>query len=311
MRWTTAQIPDLTGRTAVVTGANSGLGLESTRALANAGAHVVLAARNQEKAQAAVEEVRRGHAAASLEVVPLDLSSQESVAEAAATIDTAHERIDVLMLNAGVMAPPQATTADGHDEQLAANVLGHWSLLSRLLPTVVATPGARVVTLSSVAQHQGKPLDPTDPHLRQGSYDPWVMYGNTKLAMRHLAVGLDQRFRAAGVDAKAIVAHPGFTNSELQATTNQLGGGGWKGPFFHRMVERVGMSTADGALSQLRAATDPAAKGGTMYGPMFGTNGRPVVHPLVRRGADEAVRRLWEVCEAETGLLVDPAAARG
>ncbi|MBF4160389.1 SDR family NAD(P)-dependent oxidoreductase [Nocardioides acrostichi] len=304
MSWSTADIPDLTGRTAVVTGANGGLGLASTRALAAAGAHVVMAARNPQKAADAESDVRLSVPAASLEVVPLDLSDLSSVESAAARILQTCERIDVLMLNAGVMASPQETTVDGFDRQLGTNVLGHWALLARLLPLVVGTAGARVVTLSSIAQHQGRPLDVADPHQRDG-YDAWAMYGNTKLAMRHLGVGLDARFREAGLDARAVVAHPGLTNSELQATTAELGGGGWRGPFFQQVTERVGMSVPRGALSQLRAATDPSVRGGTMVGPRFGMAGSPVVHALVRRGSDGAVARLWEVCERETGLAVE------
>lgn len=307
MTWTTADVPDLTGRTAVVTGANGGLGLESARALAGAGAHVVMAARNQAKAAAAREDVLGSHPDASLEMVPLDLGSLASVAEAAEAITAAHDRVDVLMLNAGVMAVP-GTTEDGFDLQLGTNVLGHWALLSRLLPTVLRTPRARVVTLSSIAQHQGRAVDPADPH-RRGRQDPWLMYGTTKLAMRHLGVGLQRQLEAAGSDAVAVVAHPGLTNSDLQSTTHQAGGAGIQGPLWDRVSDWVGMSVPRGALSQLRAATDVGVPGGSMVAPLFALAGPPVRKPLVRPGTDEAVRRLWEVCERETGLAVDVRAA--
>ena len=277
MSWTTADIPDQTGRVALVTGANGGLGLESALALAGAGAHVVMAARDQAKAGAARERILAQHPDASLEVVELDLGSQASVARAA---------------------------EDGFDAQLATNVLGHWSLLCRLAPLVVATPGARVVTLSSIAQHQGRALDPADPHMSSG-YKPWQMYGNTKLAARHLAVGLQERFEAAGVDAIAVAAHPGLTDSDLQATTHALGGAGWQGPLWDRLSSWFGMSVPRGALSQLRAATEPGVRGGTLYGPLLAMAGRPVRRPLVRPGSADAVRRLFEVCERETGLTLD------
>lgn len=309
MTWTTADIPDLTGRTAVVTGANGGLGLESARALAGAGAHVVMAARNQAKAAAAREDVLDSHPGASLEVVPLDLGSLVSVAEAATAIAREHQQVDVLMLNAGVMAVP-GTTEDGFDLQLGTNVLGHWALLSHLLPTVLRTPRARVVTLSSIAQHQGRALDPADPHLR-AKPNPWAMYGNTKLAMRHLGVGLQRQLAAAGSDVAAVVAHPGLTNSDLQTTTHHAGGAGFQGPLFDRLSDWVGMSVPYGALSQLRAATDPSVPGGAMVGPLLGMAGPPVRKPLVRPGTDDAVRRLWEVCERETGLTVDVRGALG
>lgn len=308
LTWNLSKIPDLTGRVAVVTGANGGLGLESARALAGAGAHVVMAARNQEKAAAARVDVLASHPGASLEVVPLDLGSLASVSEAAGVIAGAHDRIDVLMLNAGVMAMP-GSTADGFDLQLGTNVLGHWALLSHLLPTVLRTPRARVVTLSSIAQHQGRALDPADPHLRAKA-DPWLMYGSTKLAMRHLAVGLQQQLDEAGSDVLAVVAHPGLTNSDLQTTTHHAGGAGFQGPLYDTLSDWIGMSVPYGALSQVRAATDPGVRGGTLYGPAFALAGPPVRRPLVRPGTEEAVRRLWQVCEQETGLRVDVASAR-
>lgn len=304
MSWTTADIPDQSGRTALVTGANGGLGLESARALAEAGAHVVMAARNQAKAADARAAILARHPAASVEVVELDLASQTSVARAADQVLSGHERLDVLMLNAGIMASPKVVTEDGFDAQLATNVLGHWSLVCQLAPLLVSTPGARVVTLSSVAQHQGRPLDPRDPH-QASSYKPWLMYGDTKLAMRHLAVALQQRFEAAGVDAIAVGAHPGLTNSDLQATTHAAGGAGIQGPIWDALSSWFGMSVPRGALSQLRAATEPGVRGGSYYGPLLAIAGPPVRKPLVRPGSAGAVRRLLTVCEQETGLALD------
>lgn len=308
MSWSTKDIPDLHGKTAVVTGANGGLGLASAKALAGHGAHVVMAARNQTKAASARDEILAAHPDASLEIVELDLGSLASVKAAADAIAAKHTRIDILMCNAGVMAMPQGTTEDGFDTQMGTNVLGHWALLSHLLPIVVATPGARVVTLSSTAQHMGRAIDPADPHLRK-NFDAWRMYGNTKLAMRHLAVGLQEQFERAGVDAKALSAQPGLTNSDLQTTTHAEGGAGPMGAFFEWQTKTMGMSTERGALSQLRAATDPKAPGGGFYGPLFVTNGPPVRKPLVRPGSDAAVKALWQVAERETGLKVDVAAA--
>ncbi|WP_374157891.1 SDR family NAD(P)-dependent oxidoreductase [Mycobacterium sp. G7A2] len=308
MSWSTQDIPDLHGKTAVVTGANGGLGLASAKALAGHGAHVVMAARNQTKAASARDEILAAHPDASLEIVELDLGSLASVKAAADAIAAKHQRIDILMCNAGVMAMPQGTTEDGFDTQMGTNVLGHWALLSHLLPIVVATPGARVVTLSSTAQHMGRAIEPADPHLRK-NFDAWRMYGNTKLAMRHLAVGLQEQFERAGVDAKALSAQPGLTNSDLQTTTHAEGGAGPMGAFFEWQTKTMGMSTERGALSQLRAATDPKAPGGGFYGPLFVTNGPPVRKPLVRPGSDAAVKALWQVAERETGLKVDVAAA--
>jgi NAD(P)-dependent dehydrogenase (short-subunit alcohol dehydrogenase family) len=191
---------------------------------------------------------------------------------------------------------------------MGINVLGHWALLAHLLPIVVATPGARVVTLSSTAQHTGKAIDPDDPHMRR-NFDEWRMYGQTKLAMRHLAVGLQEQFDAAGLDASALSAQPGFTNSDLQTTTQSHGSAGLLGTMSEKWVRVAGMSTDRGALSQLRAATDPDAPGGGFYGPLFATNGPPVRKPLVRPGSDEAIATLWKVAEQETGLKLDVATA--
>lgn len=310
MFWSIADIPDLHGTTAVVTGANGGLGLASAKALAGKGAHVVMAARNQAKATAAHAEISAAHPDASLEIVAIDLGSLASVETAAAAIAERHDRIDILMCNAGVMALPQGTTEDGFDTQMGINVLGHWALISRLLPIIVRTPRARIVTLSSTAQHVGKAIDPTDPHMRV-RYREWGMYGQTKLAMRHLAVGLQRQFDAAGVDAKALSAQPGLTNSDLQTTTQSHGGAGALGAASEKLAKVTGMSTDRGALSQLRAATDPGAPGGGFYGPLFVSNGPPVRKPLVRPGTDAAVATLWQVAEDETGLPVDVTAAGG
>ncbi|MFV0315427.1 MAG: SDR family NAD(P)-dependent oxidoreductase [Microthrixaceae bacterium] len=301
MSWSARDIPDLGGKVAVVTGANGGLGLASAKALAGKGAHVVMAARNQAKAADAHAEILAAHRDASVEIVELDLGSQASVESAAKEILAAQDRLDILMANAGVMALPQGTTEDGFDTQFGINVLGHWVLIARLMPLVTATPGARIVTLSSTAQHTGRAIDADDPHMR-ANYDAWRMYGQTKLAMRHLAEGLQDRFNTAGIDAEALSAQPGLTNSDLQSNTQAHGGAGMLGAFSDRLVKVTGMSTDRGALSQLRAATDPDAPGGGFYGPLFATNGPPVLKPLVRPGRDAAIRTLWRVAEAETGV---------
>ncbi len=310
MTWTTDDIPDLTGKVAVITGANGGLGLASAKALAAKGAHVVMAARNQAKAVAARDEIVAFDPAASLEIVELDLGALASVEAAARQITQAHDRIDILMCNAGVMAISQSTTVDGFDTQFGINVLGHWALIGHLLPTIAATPGARIVTLSSTAQHTGRSIDPEDPHMREG-YGAWQMYGQTKLAMRHLAVGLQERFDRSGLDTKALSAQPGLTNSDLQTTTQAEGGGGLLGNLSVTWTKLTGMSTDRGALSQLRAATDPDAPGGGFYGPLFATNGPPARKPLIRPGSDAAISTLWQVAEQETGVTIDIGDQRG
>ncbi len=309
MTWTSTDIPDQHGRTAVVTGANGGLGYETASALAGAGAHVVMAARDQDKAQRAAERIVETHPAASLELVPLDLGDLASVRTAASTIASAHPTIDLLVNNAGLMAMPEATTADGFEMQFGVNHLGHFALTALLLEPILRGSRSRVVTVTSTAHHMGRAVDPDNPHLR-GRYKPWRAYGQAKLANFHFGLGLDQRLRAAGSTSASLIAHPGLSNTDLQARTVREGGGGASAGFFHTLAERTGMSPAQGALPQLRAATDPRAHGGEMYGPRFVTNGPPVRRPILRRvGLQRAVETLWQVSERETGIALDVAGA--
>ncbi len=307
--WSAADIPDQHGRTAVVTGANGGLGLETARQLAAKGAHVVMAVRNQKKAAAAVDEIRAGVPDASLELVALDLSAQASVRAAAEQIMSVHQSIDLLVNNAGVMGIAEAKTADGFEMQFGVDHLGHWSLTALLLPALLRPPGARIVTVTSTAHHMGRAVDPANPHLR-GRYRPWRAYGQAKLANFHFGLGLQRELEKAGASTASLIAHPGLSNTDLQAVSVQQSGGGASQRFSHFLARHTGMSAADGALSQLRAATDPAAAGGEFYGPLFVNNGPPVRKPIVRRlGLDKAIAVLWEVSERETGIAIDVRAA--
>jgi NAD(P)-dependent dehydrogenase (short-subunit alcohol dehydrogenase family) len=305
MTWSTVDIPDQSGRIAVVTGANGGLGLETSRALAAHGAHVAMAARNQEKAAAAVEDIRGTAGDASLEVVALDLGSQGSVREAAEQILAAHERIDLLINNAGVMGIPQRKTVDGYEMQFGVDHLGHWSLTALLMPALLRADAARIVTVTSTAHHMGRAVNPANPHL-EGKYGPWRAYGQAKLANFHFGLGLQRQLAAAGAPTASLIAHPGLSNTELQAVSVQETGGGRSQRFFHRMAGSTGMSPAEGALAQLRAATDPEARGGEFYGPKWVNSGPPVRKPIFRRiGMDSAIRKLWEVSERETGIALE------
>jgi NAD(P)-dependent dehydrogenase (short-subunit alcohol dehydrogenase family) len=307
--WSAADIPDQHGRTAVVTGANGGLGLKTARQLAAKGAHVVMAVRNQEKASAAVDEIRASAPDAALELVALDLASQASIRAAAEQIMAAHKSIDLLINNAGVMGIPEAKTVDGFEMQLGVDHLGHWSLTALLLPALLRTAGARIVTVTSTAHHMGRAINPANPHLH-GRYRPWRAYGQAKLANFHFGLGLQRELENAGASTASLIAHPGLSNTDLQAVSVQQTGGGTSQRFFLFLARGSGMSAADGALSQLRAATDPAAKGGEFYGPRFVNNGPPVRKPVVRRlGMDKAIAALWEVSERETGIAIDVRAA--
>jgi len=266
---------------------------------------VVMAARDQAKAEAAVASIRDQVPGASLELQPLDLASQASAREAAKRILGGHGRIDILVNNAGLMGIPERRTEDGFEMQLAVNHLGHFTLTTLLLPALLASDGARVVSVTSTGRHAGRPLDPANPHLA-GSYDPWGAYGQSKLANVHFALELDRRFRAAGTPARSIVVHPGFTNTDLQARSVRETGGGRSQRFFRAAVQRFGMTPAQGALPLLRAATDPGAVGGALYTPRWVNWGPPVRRPLLRRTRNrDAMTTLWQVSERETGTTFD------
>ena len=304
MTWTISDIPDLTGKVAVVTGANGGLGLETAKALAGAGAHVVMAARNQDKADAARHEILADHSDASLEIVELDLASFENTKAAAATIVAGHDLVDILVNNAGLMAMPEQHTADGYEMQFGVNHLGHWILTAGLLAPLLAAPAARVVTVTSTAHHMGRAVDPDDVNL-EGNYSPWGAYGRAKLANFHFAIGLQREFDQRGLRAQSLGAHPGLSNTDLQSHTVREGGGGRMAPVWEWLAAKTGMSADDGARSQLRAATDPEATGGEFYGPLWGSHGPPVRKPILRPGIDGAIETLWRVSERETGVVLD------
>ena len=309
MSWSAADIPDLTGKTAVVTGANGGLGLESAKALAGAGAHVDMAARNQEKAQAAFEEIKATYPNASLEIVELDLASQASTKQAARSIADRHPTIDILINNAGLMAMPERRTEDGFEMQLGVNHLGHWTFTAGLLPSVLAAEKGRVATVTSTGHHTGRAVDPDNVNM-EGNYSAWGAYGRAKLANYHFALGLQKEFESRGLAAESLVAHPGLSHTNLQVHAAAEGGAGWMGPFWEWMAAHTGMKADRGALSQLRAATDPNARGGEFYGPRFVQAGPPVRLPVLRPGNDEAIATLWDVSEREAGVSLDFAEVR-
>jgi NAD(P)-dependent dehydrogenase (short-subunit alcohol dehydrogenase family) len=303
--WSASDIPDQTGKIAVVTGGNGGLGLEVAKELARKGAHVVIAARDAGKTAAARAAITTQIPDASLEIRSIDLASLDSVVEAAAAILDGHEVVDVLVNNAGVMATPEQQTRDGFEMQFGVNHLGHFALTALLWPSLLRSDGARVVSVTSTGRHFGPAVTPGNPHMK-GSYDPWRAYGQSKLANVHFALELDRRIRGARLPARSLVVHPGFTDTDLQARSVRESGGGRSQRFFRGAVHRSGMSPARGALSLLRAATDPKAEGGTLYTPRWVNWGPPVRRPLLRRSRDrEAMRTLWEVSEGETGIVFD------
>jgi NAD(P)-dependent dehydrogenase (short-subunit alcohol dehydrogenase family) len=286
-QWTAADIPDQAGRTAVVTGANSGLGLAAARALAGAGAEVVLACRDTAKGEAAVESIRAELPEAWVALEALDLSSLDSVRAFAERFGADHEGLDLLINNAGVMAPPRRQTADGFELQLGTNHLGHFALTGLLLGGMRGREDARVVTVSSTAHKFGRiNFDNLQGEQR---YFRWNAYGQSKLANVLFARELDKRLRAAGSTVKSLAAHPGYAATNLQSAAP---------PLVDRMVMAVtnhlfGQSPEMGALPELYAATRPNLDGGLFIGPdgsrsSAATRGSSV---RSRRGATRRWRR--------------------
>lgn len=305
--WSERDVPDQSGRVALVTGANGGLGYENARALAAKNAKVIMAARDQEKAATARRSIEESHPRAQLDVRELDLASLESIHALADDVIAEYDRLDILINNAGVMAIPERKTTDGFEMQFGVNHLGHFALTSRLLPLLVTTPGSRVVAVTSTARHFGRPVDPANPHL-QDDYDQWRAYGQSKLANLHFALGLEQRLRSAGAPTASLVAHPGLTHTDLQENTAREGGG----DLWAKITRRFGMRPPRGALPQLRAATDPQASGGQLYAPRWVNFGPPVRRPLMGRSRNRhSIETLFSVSASETGLDIDVPAAMG
>jgi len=304
-KWTTADIPDQTGRVAVITGANTGLGYETALALAEHGAHVVLAVRNLDKGKDAAARITADGPRGEVALQELDLTSLESVRAAARELRSNYDRIDLLINNAGVMWTPKSTTSDGFELQFGTNHLGHFAFTGLLLDRLLPVAGSRIVTVSSMG-HRLRAAIHFDDLQWERRYDRIGAYGQAKLANFHFGLGLDRRLREAGGRAASLIAHPGLSNTELQAVSVEETGGGLSQRFFLMLARTVGMSPGEGALSQLRAATDPGAKGGEFYGPLFVNSGPPVRKPILRRlGMNSSIERLWEVSERETGLKIE------
>lgn len=299
-KWTAGDIPDQSGRRAVVTGANSGLGLVTARELARAGASVVVACRDTAKGAAAVEEIRSAAPGAEVEVAALDLVDLSSVRAFAERLESEHTRLDLLVNNAGVMAPsPRRTTADGFELQLGTNHLGHFALAGLLIGRMEGRDDARVVTVSSGAHHMGK-INFDDLQF-ESRYKRWRGYGQSKLANLLFAFELDRRLRAAGSTIRSLAAHPGYAATNLQSAAP---------PTLDRAImavtNRVLAQSADmGALPILYAATLPDLEGGTYVGPdgIAEQRGHPKPVRSSRAARDEEVAaRLWEVSEQLTGV---------
>lgn len=303
MAWTSDDIPDQSGRVAVITGASSGLGFEAGRELARKGAAVVMAVRDMDKGEAAASRIRAAVPDAELELQQLDLGSLDSVRECAARIAHEHDHIDILLNNAGLMATPAGQTADGFELQVGTNHLGHFVLTHELMPLLEAADGARVVTVTSVARVQGRSLSVERTQLGE-AYDPWKAYGDSKLANYQFGIELARRLESVGSGVKSLVADPGLARTNLQVATVQNAGTGISGRFWQLAARFFGLSPLQGALPALRAATDPDAHNGGVFGPRWKFRGAPVEIDLEEgRARTEDTARLWDVSESQTGTV--------
>ncbi len=298
-RWTSDDIGDLTGKTVLITGANSGLGLVSAQALALHGAHVIMAGRNPQKLDDALGQVSGPVRPTRLR---LDLADLASVRRAAAEVAGLVSQLDVLMNNAGVMAPPRGLTADGFESQIGTNHLGHFALTGLLLPLLRA---GRVVTVSSYAHRMAR-IDTADLNFERRRYEAWTAYGQSKVANLLFAAELDRR--AVGTGLVSVAAHPGYANTNLQYAGPMMA----HNPIGKGLVwlanHTVAQSAEAGAWPQLYAATAPAVRGGQFYGPSGIRNlrGHPGLSGRSPVAQDPALAaRLWEVSEELTGVAFD------
>jgi NAD(P)-dependent dehydrogenase (short-subunit alcohol dehydrogenase family) len=305
-KWTAERIPDQTGRTVVVTGANSGLGRITARELARAGARVLLACRNMQKGDDALRECAAVASGAEPELEELDLASLDSVREFAERFRADHDGLDLLINNAGVMATPRRSTAEGFELQFGTNHLGHFALTGLLIGELEGREDSRVVTLSSTAHRFGRiAFDNLGGERR---YFRWRAYGQSKLANLLFALELDRRLRAAGSTIKSLAAHPGYAATNLQFA----GPPGLDAAVMKVSNKVIAQDEEMGALPTLYAATEPGLEGGTFVGPDGFMEQRGHPKPVAPNGAardEQVARRLWEVSEEMTGVRFDLAGA--
>ena len=300
MVWTADDIPSLEGRVALVTGANSGLGLESVRALAARQATVILACRSRPRAEATKSRlIEKGMSR--LDLLDLDLADLNSVEQAADAVRERYGQLDLLINNAGVMAPPRTLTAQGHELQFGVNHLGHMALTQKLLPLMAQGPDPRVVTVTSGAQYFGR-IRWDDPSWING-YDRYGAYGQSKLANVMFALELDRRLRQQNSRVRSLAAHPGIARTDLQPTAIASGGNRLEA-LAYRLMDPIFQSAVMGALPQLHAATAASVQGGEHYGPdgLGGLRGHPTLCRIAPAALDpEQRRRLWQLSEELIG----------
>lgn len=301
--WTTADMPDLSGKKVIVTGANSGVGYEAARAFAEKGAHVIFACRSRQKAESAVAELRQQSPDVSVEIIPLDLADLDSVREFATTYMANHERLDILVNNAGIMAIPYRQTADGFEMQFGTNHLGHFALTGFLLDRILTTEEARVVTVSSGLHRAGKIN--FDDLQGEASYNKRAAYSQSKLANLLFAYELQRKLANSGQNAISVAAHPGYSATNLQHVGPNMEESAVQRTMMTLANTLFAQSSEMGALPTLYAATDPDVEGCDYIGPggFMNMRGYPVKEMSSEASYDEAAAsRLWAISEALTGV---------
>ncbi|OAQ53393.1 hypothetical protein HTG_07905 [Natrinema mahii] len=305
MGWTADDIPDQSGRTIVITGANSGIGLEATRELARNGARVIMACRSAERGADAADDIRGEIPGADLRVEACDLGDLASVRDFAARLEA---EIDVLVNNAGVMAIPRSETADGFETQFGVNHLGHFALTGLLLENlhIHEEPDSRIVTVSSGVHERGR-ID-FDDLQHEDDYDKWDAYAQSKLANVLFAYELERRLLTADANAASVAVHPGYANTQLQLRGPEQSGSRLRKAAMTVLNTVAAQSAAMGALPTLYAATAPEAEGGAYYGPggLMNMRGTPERQASSDRSYDEdTARRLWRVSSELTDVTYD------
>jgi len=305
--WTTDSMPDLSGKIAVVTGANSGLGYETALGLAQKGAQVIVASRDANKGQEAVRKLQSGRPKGSVSFMQLDLASLAAISGFATNYAKQYKTLDLLINNAGVMHLPYRETADGFEMQFGTNHLGHFALTGLLLPTILKTPKARIVTISSGLHHSGH-INFDDLNGKQ-NYNEYKAYSQSKLANLLFTYELQRKLKAHGANAMAVAAHPGYSATNLQFGAARMTGSALRERMMQVANTLLAQSAAMGALPTLMAATSPTLQGGEYIGPkgFQEMRGYPVVVKSNTESNDLSVaQRLWTVSEELTGVKYEP-----
>lgn len=304
-KWTQQDIPDLTGKVIVITGANSGLGFECSKTFAQKGATVVMTARSIKKGENARADILKAHPDADVDLMQLDVGDLSSVRDFVAAFKAKYDRLDILLNNAGVMAIPRQETADGFEMQLGVNHLGHFALTGLLLDVIVNTPNARIHNVTSSANYTG--TINFDDLMGKKEYGRWAAYGQSKLANVFFTFELQKRLANAGYDTIVNTSHPGFVLGNLQANSVEQSDTRLEALMYRLIQPILAQDIKMGVLPMLFGMTAEAAKGGAFYGPRwFNARGYPDEKKANSEAYDEAAcKRFWEISEQLTGVTYE------